>query len=70
MIMIGYLGRGHTVRVMLKARQRSLKDDANVIRTTLERVRELLGDRAVEVQGMKSNNRNSYGILLLHSSNK
>jgi hypothetical protein len=39
---------------------------ADAIRTTLERVRELLGDRAVEAPGMKSNDRNSHGTLLLH----
>jgi hypothetical protein len=51
-------------------RQRSLKDNANAICMTLKRVRELVGDRAVEVRGMKSNNRNSYGTLLLHLSKK
>ncbi len=41
--MIGYLGRGHSVRVTLTARQRSLKDNADAICTMLlERVRELL----------------------------
>jgi hypothetical protein len=68
--MIKYLGRGHAVRVTLTAKQRSIKDNANAIRTTLKRVMELLGDRAVEARGMKSNNRNSYGTLLLHPSNK
>jgi translation initiation factor IF-3 len=68
--MMEYLGRGHAVRVTLTARQRSLKDDADAIRTTLERVRELLGDKAVEARGMKSNDRNSYGTLLLHPSKK
>ena len=68
--MVGYLSRGHAVRVMLTARQRSLKDDADAIRTTLGRVRELLGDRVVEARGMKSNDRNSYGTLLLHPSKK
>ena len=68
--MVGYLSRGHAVRVTLTARQRSLKDDANAIRTTLGRVRELLGDRVVEARGMKSNDRNSYGTLLLHPSKK
>ena len=48
------------------ARQRSLNDAASAIRTMLERVRELLGDRAMEGQGMKSNDRNSYGTMLLH----
>ena len=68
--MMEYLGRGHAVRVTLTARQRSLKDDADAIRSTLERVRELLGDKAVEARGMKSNDRNSYGTLLLHPSKK
>ncbi len=54
------------MRVTLTARQRSLNDNTDAIRTTLKRVRELLGDRAVEARGMKSNNRNSYGTLLLH----
>ena len=59
--MIGYLGRGHAVRAMLTARQRSLKDNADAIHTMLKRVRELLRDRAVEARGMK---------LVLHPSNK
>jgi translation initiation factor IF-3 len=42
-----YLERGHAVRVMLMAQQRSLKDNANAICTTLKRVRELVGVRAV-----------------------
>jgi hypothetical protein len=66
--MMEYLGRGHAVRVTLMARQRSLKDDAHGIHTTLKRVREMVGDRAVEVHGMKLNDRNSYGALLLHLS--
>jgi hypothetical protein len=54
----------------LTARQRSLKDDADAIHTTLKRARELVGDRAMEARGMKSNNWNSYGTLLLHLSKK
>ncbi|KAL3803944.1 hypothetical protein ACHAW5_001721 [Stephanodiscus triporus] len=68
--MLEYLGRGHAVRVTLTARQRSLKDDADAISTTLDRVRELVGDKAVEARGMKANDRNSYGSLLLHPSKK
>ena len=68
--MIGYLGRGHAMRVTLMARQRSLKDNVDAIRTMLERVRELLGGRAMEAGGVNSNDRNSYGTLLLHPSNK
>ena len=56
------------MKVTLTARQRSLNDDADTIRTTLERVKELLGDRAVEARGMKLNDWNSYGTLLLHLS--
>ena len=51
--MIRYLGRGHAGRVMLMARQRSLKDNADTIRTTLKRVRELLGDRTVDRGGVE-----------------
>jgi translation initiation factor IF-3 len=68
--MTEYLGRGHAVRVTLTARQRSLKDDADAISTTLDRLRELVGDKAVEARGMKANDRNSYGTLLLHPSKK
>ncbi len=68
--MMEYLGRGHAVRVTLTARQRSLKDDADAISTTLDRLRELVGDKAVEARGMKANDRNSYGTLLLHPSKK
>ena len=70
MIVIRYLGRGHVVRVMLMVRQRSLKDNADGIRTMLKRVRELLGDRAVEARRMKLNNWISYGTLLLNPRKK
>jgi hypothetical protein len=52
------------------AQQRSLKDNADAIPTMLKRVRELVGDRAVEARGMKLNDQNSYGTLLLHPSKK
>ena len=68
--MLKYLGKGHAIRVTLTARQRSLNEDAQAIRTTLDRVKELIGDRAVEVRGMKANDRLSYGNLLFHPSNK
>ncbi|KAL7439287.1 hypothetical protein ACHAXH_004634, partial [Discostella pseudostelligera] len=68
--MIEYLEAGHAVRVTLTARQRSLKEDGNAITTTLERVKELLGDKAVEARGMRANDRNSYGSLLFHPNTK
>eukprot|EP00985_Skeletonema_marinoi_P001321 scaffold530_cov148-Skeletonema_marinoi.AAC.3 len=64
--MLKYLGKGHAIRVTLTARQRSLKEDAQAISTTLDRVKELIGDKAVEVRGMKANDRLSYGNLLFH----
>lgn len=68
--MIQYLEDGHAIRVTLTARQRSLNEDAHAITTTLERVKELLGDKAVEARGMKANDRNSYGSLLFHPNTK
>ena len=68
--MMKYLERGHAIRVTLTARQRSLNSDANAIQTTLERVKELVGDLAVEARGMKANDRKSFGSLLLHPSKK
>ena len=68
--MLKYLGKGHAIRVTLTARQRSLNADAQAIRTTLDRVKELIGDRAVEARGMKANDRLSYGNLLFHPNNK
>jgi translation initiation factor IF-3 len=68
--MIEYLEAGHAVRVTLTARQRSLNEDGNAITTTLERVKELLGDKAVEARGMRANDRNSHGSLLFHPSTK
>ena len=64
--MIKYLTKGHAIRVTLTARQRTLKEDAAAIETTFERVKELVGDRAVEARGMRANDRKSYGTLLLH----
>ncbi len=54
--MMEYFGREIAVRVPLTARQRSLKDNATAILTTLKRVRKLVGARAVEACRMKSNN--------------
>lgn len=68
--MIQYLTKGHAICVTLTARQRSLNEDAQAIRTTLDRVKDLVGDKAVEVRGMKSNDRGSYGNLLLHPNLK
>ena len=64
--MLKYLAKGHAIRVTLTARQRSLNEDSQAISTTLDRVKELIGDRAVEVRGMKANDRLSYGNLLFH----
>jgi len=64
--MISYLEKGHAIRVTLTARQRMLNSDEMAISTTFERVKELVGDRAVEVRAMKANERKSYGSLLLH----
>ena len=68
--MLDYLGRGHAIRVTLTARQRSIQEDAHAIATTLDRVRELVGDKAVEVKKLTANDGNSYGSLLLHPSKK
>ena len=64
--MIKYFKKGHAIRVTLTARKWMLAKDEQAITTTFERVRELLGDRAVEARGMKANDRKSYGSLLLH----
>ena len=66
--MVKYLEKGHAIRVTLTARMRSLNADAEAIQTTLVRVKELVGDKAVEARGMKANDRKSYGSLLLHPS--
>ena len=68
--MVKYLTKGHAVRVTLTARQRMLREDTDAINTTLERVKELVGDKAVEVRAMKSNERGSYGNLLMHPNIK
>ena len=68
--MIEYLEKGHAVRVTLTARQRMLNEDAEAIKTTLDRVKELVGDKAIEVRGLKNNERGSYGNLLLHPNMK
>ena len=68
--MIKYLTKGHAVRVTLTARQRALREDTDAIKTTLDRVKELVGDKAVEVKELKSNERGSYGNLLLHPNMK
>ncbi len=65
--LIKYLSKGHAIRVTLTARRYSLNEDSSAINTTLERVKEIIGDRAVEVKGsMKGNARGSFGTLLLH----
>lgn len=68
--MIKYLKKGHAIRVTLTARYKSLNQDADAISTTLERVKELVGDLAIEARGMKANDRKSYGSLLFHPNLK
>ncbi|KAL7554954.1 hypothetical protein ACHAWF_018514 [Thalassiosira exigua] len=66
--MASYLEKGHAVRVTLTARRRMLEEDADAIDATFVRVKELVGDLAVEARGMKANDRKSFGTLLLHPS--
>lgn len=68
--MVKYLEKGHACRITLTARYRNLQADALAIETTLERVKELVGDKAVEARGMKANDRKSFGSLLLHPNKK
>ena len=64
--MLKYLSKGHAIRVTLTARKKSLDADAEAIHTTLERVKELVGDRAIEARGLKANDRKSAGSLVFH----
>jgi len=64
--MCRYLERGHAIRVTLTARKHMLNADEGAIVTTLERVKELVGELAVEARGLKANERKSYGSLLMH----
>ena len=64
--MLKYLSKGHAIRVTLTARKKSLVADAEAIHTTLERVKELVGDKAIEARGLKANDRKSAGSLVLH----
>jgi len=64
--MRGYLEKGHAIRVTLTARKHMLNADEGAIVTTLERVKELVGELAVEARALKANERKSYGSLLMH----
>ena len=68
--MIGYLEKGHAVRVTLTARMKMLREDTQAIKTTLDRVKELVGDKGVEVKALQANERGSYGNLLMHPNLK
>lgn len=68
--MLNYLSKGHAIRVTLTARGFSLNEDADAIKTTLDRVKELIGDKAVEARGMKANDRMSVGNLVFHPNKK
>jgi hypothetical protein len=51
-------------------RQRSLKNNADTIHMMLKRVRELVGDRAVEARGMKSNGSGSIHLSHIRQSDR
>ena len=68
--MIGYLEKGHAVRVTLTARMKMLREDTAAIKTTLDRVKELVGDKGVEAKALQANERGSYGNLLMHPNLK
>lgn len=68
--MIKYLLKGHPCQVTITSNRRNLMEDKNAIVTTLDRVRDVVGDNALEARALKKNERGSYGSLLLQPNLK
>ena len=67
--MIKYLRKGHSCQVTLSSNRQNLNQDKNAVETTLNRVREIVGDYALEQRALKKNPRGSFGRLLLQPNN-
>jgi len=69
--MISYLQKGHPCQVAITSNRRNLRQDSNAVVTTLDRVRELVGENGNQQGQMKKNAFGSRGSLLFQpTSNK
>lgn len=68
--MIGYLNKGHACQVTISSNRRRLMADEDAVVTTLNRVREIVGDNAVESRALQKNERGSFGKLMLQPNTK
>jgi translation initiation factor IF-3 len=68
--MIGYLTKGHACQVTITSKGRFLKVDKDIVETTLERLKELVGDDGNPQGNMKKNEWGNRGSLLFQPNSK
>ena len=68
--MVSYLQKGHSCQVVITSNGRSLREDSNAVVTTLDRVKELVGEVGVQQATMKKNAGGSRGTLLFQPNLK
>jgi len=68
--MISYLKLGHPCQVIISSNRRNLREDKDAVVTTLNRVKDLVGDLAKQQGALKANQFGSRGSLMLQPNVK
>mmetsp|Transcript_32267 Transcript_32267/g.47324 ORF Transcript_32267/g.47324 Transcript_32267/m.47324 type:complete len:360 (-) Transcript_32267:135-1214(-) len=67
---IKYLSKGHPCQITITSNNFNLKSDSDAVITTLNRVREVVGDYAVEGHKVRKNVKGSFATIAFQPNNK
>ena len=68
--MLTYLQKGHSCQVVFFSNRRNLMSDINAVETTLERVKELVGDFGLCQGSLKKNEIGNRGSIMFQPNLK
>lgn len=65
-----YLDKGHTCKITVTSNRKNLMRDNAAVVTTLDRVREIVGDLAVEPRALRGNERGTHAVITFQPNPK
>lgn len=65
-----YLDKGHTCKITITSNRKNLMRDKEAVVTTLNRVREIVGDRAVEPRALRGNEQGTHAVITFQPNPK
>lgn len=65
-----YLVKGHTCKITITSNRKNLRRDKEAVVTTLNRVREIVGDRAVEPRALRGNEQGTHAVITFQPNPK